>query len=78
MKQDLARVVTAALQGMDAAAFLQAVRSVVYGSQGYSSVYRIDDCELTSARLCVRVSDRSTGKVVYAYSQRRPALRRVA
>jgi hypothetical protein len=70
-------VATAGVQS-DAATFLREVRAAVYGSEGYVSFYRIDDCELTSGRLSLRVSDRRTGRTVYAVSQRRQYLRKVA
>ncbi len=78
MEDRLDRIVAAVGVQSDAAAFLREVRAAVYGSQGYASFYRIDDCELTPGRLCLRVSDRCTGRTVYAVSQRRQYLRRVA
>lgn len=78
MERELIGVVAAARQTRDAVAFLKAVRHIVYGEQGYNSVHRIDDCELTSKRLCLRVSNRRTGKSVYTLSERFQTLRRVA
>ncbi len=78
MDRTLSVIIATALQHGQSSVFLAAVRQAVYGADGYNSFYRIDDCELTSRYVSLRVSDRRTGKTVFSWSQRYGRLRRVA